>query len=99
MPNPPPAAPSSSPSPIPGPAQAPSAPAPAAPAPAPAPGAAAVPKPVYINFFGQIKEDTATKFMTAIAEVIKIDNPDCLYFLFSSPGGDVNAGVAIYNYL
>jgi ATP-dependent protease ClpP protease subunit len=84
MPNPPPAAP------VPGPAPAPAA---------PAPGVPPIPKPVYINFYGQITEASATKFMTAIAEVIKIDNPDCLYFLFSSPGGDVNAGVAIYNYL
>jgi ATP-dependent protease ClpP protease subunit len=37
--------------------------------------------------------------MAACAQVIAADHPDCLYFLFSSPGGDVNAGVAIYNYL
>jgi ATP-dependent protease ClpP protease subunit len=60
---------------------------------------AAIPKPVYINFAGQINEAVAMKFMTAVTEVIKLDGPDCLYFLFSSPGGDVNAGVAIYNFL
>ena len=53
----------------------------------------------YINFTGQIKEDIANKFMAACAAVVATDHPDCLYFLFSSPGGDVNAGVAIYNYL
>jgi ATP-dependent protease ClpP protease subunit len=37
--------------------------------------------------------------MAACAAIISTDHPDCLYFLFSSPGGDVNAGVAIYNYL
>ena len=54
---------------------------------------------VYINFFGQIHEASATKLMAACAQIIATDAPDCLYLLFSSPGGDVNAGVAIYNYL
>ena len=53
----------------------------------------------YINFTGQISEVSANKFMAACAQIIATDNPDCLYFLFSSPGGDVNAWVAIYNYL
>jgi ATP-dependent Clp protease protease subunit len=53
----------------------------------------------YINFTGQINENIANKFMAACATIINTDNPDCLYFLFSSPGGDVNSGVAIYNYL
>jgi len=53
----------------------------------------------YINFTGKINEDISNKFMAACAAVIATDHPDCLYFLFSSPGGDVNAGVAIYNYL
>ena len=37
--------------------------------------------------------------MTACAEIIKVEKADCLYFLFASPGGSVDAGVAIYNYL
>jgi ATP-dependent protease ClpP protease subunit len=53
----------------------------------------------YINFTGQINQTSAGKFMAACAEIIARDAPECLYFLFSSPGGDVNAGVAIYNYL
>lgn len=53
----------------------------------------------YINFTGQINENVANKFMAACAQIIATDHPDCLYFLFSSPGGDVNSGVAIYNYL
>jgi len=53
----------------------------------------------YINFTGKITEEIANKFMAACAQVVNSDHPDCLYFLFSSPGGDVNAGVAIYNYL
>ena len=54
---------------------------------------------VYVNFFGNINEVTANKFMAACAEIIRVDNPDCLHFLFSSAGGDVEAGIAIYNYL
>ena len=53
----------------------------------------------YINFTGQINENVANKFMAACATIVTTDKPDCLYFLFSSPGGDVNSGVAIYNYL
>lgn len=53
----------------------------------------------YINFTGQINEAIANKFMAACAQIVASDNPDCLYFLFNSPGGDVNSGVAIYNYL
>ena len=54
---------------------------------------------VYVNFYGVITETSATRFMQACAQIIAADQPDCLYFLFSSPGGDVNAGVSIYNYL
>jgi ATP-dependent protease ClpP protease subunit len=53
----------------------------------------------YINFTGQINEVSANRFMAACAQVVNSDHPDCIYFLFSSPGGDVNAGVSIYNYL
>lgn len=56
-------------------------------------------KTVYVNFFGQITEQSAIKFMAACNEVIRIDAPECLYFLFSSAGGHVDAGVTIYNYL
>jgi ATP-dependent protease ClpP protease subunit len=65
----------------------------------PVPPAIVSKKPVYINFAGQINEAVAQKFMTAVTEIMRIDGPDCLYFLFSSPGGDVNAGVAIYTFL
>jgi ATP-dependent protease ClpP protease subunit len=56
-------------------------------------------KTVYVNFFGQITDVSATKFMAACAEIIKLDSPECLYFLFSSAGGNVEAGISIYNYL
>lgn len=53
----------------------------------------------YINFTGTINEAVSNKFMAACAAIIGTDHPDSLHFLFSSPGGDVNCGVAIYNYL
>jgi ATP-dependent protease ClpP protease subunit len=56
-------------------------------------------KIVYLNFFSKIDESTANKFMTICAEIIKAENPAKLYFLFASPGGSVDAGIAIYNYL
>lgn len=56
-------------------------------------------KTIYVNFFGQITETSATKFMAACAEVMRVDTPECLYFLISSAGGNVEAGISIYNYL
>jgi ATP-dependent Clp protease protease subunit len=54
---------------------------------------------VYVNFFSQINDVTANKFMVACAEIIRVDNPQCIHFLFASPGGNVDAGIAVYNYL
>lgn len=54
---------------------------------------------VYVNFYSQINEVTANKFMAACAEILRVDQPDCLYFLFASPGGNVESGITIYNYL
>lgn len=54
---------------------------------------------VYVNFFSNITDVTANRFMAACAQIIATDHPDCLYFLFASSGGSVDAGIAIYNYL
>lgn len=56
-------------------------------------------KTVYVNFYGQITDVSAIKFMAACAEILRVDQPTDLYFLFSSPGGHVDAGITIYNYL
>lgn len=70
------------------------------PAPSDAPAGPVPPeKTVYINFFSKIDDASANKFMTICAEIIKAENPTTLYFLFASPGGSVDAGIAIYNYL
>ena len=104
MPENPPATPGATPNTVPPATTPPVAPAPISSAPLPPLSAPAASqgtslRPVYINFHGLITEASSTKFMAAIAQIIGQDAPDCLYFLFSSPGGDVNAGVAIYNYL
>jgi ATP-dependent protease ClpP protease subunit len=54
---------------------------------------------VYVNFFSQINDVSANKFMAACAEIIRVDKPQRLHFLFASAGGSVDAGIAIYNYL
>lgn len=54
---------------------------------------------VYVNFFSNITDVTANRFMAACAQIIATDHPECLYFLFASSGGSVDAGIAIYNYL
>jgi ATP-dependent Clp protease protease subunit len=54
---------------------------------------------IYVNFFCNINDVSANKFMAACAEIIRVEDPDCLYFLFASSGGGVDAGIAIYNYL
>lgn len=57
------------------------------------------PTTVYVNFYSPINDTTANKFMAACAEIIKLENPTTIHFLFASSGGSVDAGIAIYNYL
>src|SRR3989344_2361141 len=54
---------------------------------------------VYINYFDGIDMDRARLLMDACTKIMGKHSPDILYFLFSSPGGDVNAGIALYNFL
>ena len=54
---------------------------------------------VYINFFDNIDPVKANKFMEFCTGVINQHNPTELYFCFFSPGGDVDSGFALYNYL
>ena len=53
----------------------------------------------YINYYDSINEQKAKALMALCADVIASRKPDRLYFLFSSPGGSVDAGVALFNYL
>ena len=54
---------------------------------------------VYISYYDSINEQKAKSLMAVCADVIAHQNPDRLYFLFSSTGGSVDAGIALFNYL
>jgi len=53
----------------------------------------------YISYYDAITESKARGFIQACAEAIAQTKPGQLYFLFSSNGGSVDAGITVYNYL
>jgi len=53
----------------------------------------------YINYFDQIDAARVKALMGICTQIITQKKPDVLYFLFSSPGGQVDAGIALYNFL
>lgn len=55
-------------------------------------------KTFYINYYDVIDMPRAKAIMGVCANIISKENPDKLYFLFASPGGDVNAGIVLYNF-
>lgn len=54
---------------------------------------------VYLVFHDGINEQSVNRFMDFTSKAIAQYQPKQLYFLFSSGGGFVNSGVALYNYL
>ena len=54
---------------------------------------------VYISYYDAINDQKAKSLMALCANIIAQHNPGQIYFLFSSTGGSVDAGVALYNYL
>lgn len=58
-----------------------------------------VEKVVYISFYDQIDPQKVNKFINFIVNTIRQHQPTELYLLFSSNGGDVNAGFVLYNFL
>lgn len=54
---------------------------------------------VYLIFNDAINDQTVNRFMDLTNKAIAQYQPKTLYFLFSSGGGFVNSGVALYNYL
>lgn len=57
-------------------------------------------KTIYINYFDEISANKARAFMNACTHLLgTTPAPDRFYFLFSSSGGNVEAGVALYNFL
>jgi ATP-dependent Clp protease protease subunit len=54
---------------------------------------------VYINLFGEINPQRVGQVMNVCTAVIGQYNPQTLYFIFSSNGGDVTSGITLYNFL
>jgi ATP-dependent Clp protease protease subunit len=64
------------------------------------PPAPEIPKSVfYVNYFDQIQPPHIKVLMGVCTQIITQKKPDVLYFLFSSPGGQVDAGITFYNFL
>jgi ATP-dependent Clp protease, protease subunit len=55
--------------------------------------------PLYVNYFDEINDAKVKVVMALLADVMAKQRPDQLYCLFSSPGGGVEAGIALYNFL
>jgi ATP-dependent Clp protease protease subunit len=53
----------------------------------------------YISYYDAINEQKAKSLMEACARFISQAKLTQIYFLFSSTGGSVDAGMAMYNYL
>jgi len=54
---------------------------------------------IYINYFDGIDMDRARLLMGVCTQLLEQFKPKKLYFLFASPGGQVAAGIALYNFL
>ncbi|GKS59298.1 hypothetical protein YTPLAS18_28250 [Nitrospira sp.] len=53
----------------------------------------------YVSYYDNINEQKAKSLMQACAQVLTQTNATKLYFLFSSTGGSVDAGITLHNYL
>ncbi|MFA6148942.1 MAG: ATP-dependent Clp protease proteolytic subunit [bacterium] len=53
---------------------------------------------IYVSYYDSINEQKAKALMALCADIIAQHRPSKLYFLISSTGGSVDAGVALYNY-
>lgn len=54
---------------------------------------------VYINYYDNINAGKVRALMAVVTEVLVKMKPATLYFCLSSPGGDVGAGITLYNFL
>jgi ATP-dependent Clp protease protease subunit len=55
----------------------------------------------YLNYFDEISDPKVRGLMALCLEILAkaIPTPATLYFAFSSPGGNVAAGITLYNFL
>jgi ATP-dependent Clp protease protease subunit len=56
-------------------------------------------KIIYINFNDEIDREIVKVFMDYCVRKISEHKPDVIYFLLASPGGEVSAGINLYNFL
>lgn len=56
-------------------------------------------KTTYIQYYGKVNDNNARSLMSRCAQIIEGGNVQKLYFMFSSPGGNVQAGITLYNFL
>lgn len=54
---------------------------------------------IYINYYDAINAAKAKAFMAVCAEAIQKLKPASIYLCLSSPGGEVAAGITLYNFL
>ena len=56
-------------------------------------------KVIYVNYCDAINEIKVKAIMSALSDIINREKPDTIYCLFSSTGGQVEPGIALYNFL
>ena len=56
-------------------------------------------KTVYVNFFDVINDVKVKVIMATVSDIINRQKPDAIYCLFASSGGQVDAGITLYNFL
>jgi len=54
---------------------------------------------IYVNYFDTIDEARTKALMAICSDIVAKQKPKTIYFLFSSVGGSVNAGITLYNFL
>lgn len=66
--------------------------------PTPPPSPQIIPE-VYINFCGEINYPSVNRLMDSFSKLVTFHKTKTVHFLISSPGGSVDAGIALYNFL
>ena len=56
-------------------------------------------KTIYINYYGAITEQNVNVFMRSVPHLINSEKADILYLVLSSSGGNVVAGLTMYNFI
>ena len=53
----------------------------------------------FITFADSINDDKVKSLIAVVSDILVQHHPSQIYFLFSSSGGVVNAGITLYNFL